>query len=129
MLIAQKADRNLIVCSLSLLLMVACGGDPKISYSENVKAILDQNCLECHQIGGTGLDASGFSMTTYGDLMKGTTAGPMVIAGDPEGSNLLVLMEGRADPSISMPHGDQKPVSKQDIQIIRQWIEQGAKNN
>jgi hypothetical protein len=129
MFIAQKTDRNLIVCSLFLLLMVACGGDPKISFSEDVRAILDQNCLECHQIGGAGLDASGFSMTTYSDLMKGTNAGPMVIAGDPEGSNLLVLMEGRADPSISMPHGDQKPVSKQDIQIIRLWIEQGAKNN
>ena len=54
-------------------------------------------------------------------------AGPMIIAGDAEGSNLLVLMEGRADPSISMPHGEQKSVAKQDIQTIRLWIEQGAK--
>jgi hypothetical protein len=42
---------------------------------------------------------------------------------------MLVLMEGRADPSISMPHGGQKAVSAEDIQKIRLWIEQGAKNN
>jgi hypothetical protein len=53
----------------------------------------------------------------------------MVIAGDPEGSNLLVLIEGRADPSIRMPHGNNQAVAKQDIQTIRSWIVQGAKNN
>ena len=55
--------------------------------------------------------------------------GVMVIPGDAEGSNLVVLMEGRADPSISMPHGESKPVPAKDIQTIRIWVEQGAKNN
>ena len=73
--------------------------------------------------------ASGFNMTTYDDLMKGGQFGPMIIPGDVEGSNMIVLMEGRADPSISMPHGAQKPVFVQDIKTIRMWIEQGAKNN
>ena len=82
-----------------------------------------------HQGGGEGEQASGFNMSTYADLMNGTRNGPMIIAGDIEGSNMLVLMEGRADPSISMPHGDSKPVTKQDIQTIKSWIEQGAKNN
>ena len=61
--------------------------------------------------------------------MKGTDAGPMVIAGDIEGSNMLVLMEGRADPSISMPHGQNDPVPKKDIQTLKTWIGQGAKDN
>ena len=47
-------------------------------------------------------------------------------AGDPEGSNVLVLMEGRADPSISMPHGQRDTVPDQDIAAIRAWIEQGV---
>jgi hypothetical protein len=42
---------------------------------------------------------------------------------------MIVLMEGRADPSISMPHGAMKPVRKADIDTIRAWIDQGAKNN
>ena len=108
--------------------MIACGGD-KVSFSQDVKPILDQHCIECHQAGGEGLTVSGFSMESYDDLMKGTLNGPMIIAEDVEGSNILVLMEGRADPSISMPHGQQKPVSDEEIQTIRLWIEQGAKNN
>jgi hypothetical protein len=68
-------------------------------------------------------------MATYDDLLKGTSGGAMIVPGDSEGSNLLVLMEGRADPSISMPHGSKGSVSKADIDTIRRWIDQGAKKN
>ena len=125
----KNTFRNLIGFSMLPLLLAACGGEPAVSYSQDVKPILDKNCLECHQAGGDGLVASGLNMMTYEDLMKGTRSGPMIIAGDVEGSNLLVLMEGRADPSISMPHGAQKSIPKQDIQTIKLWIKQGAMNN
>jgi hypothetical protein len=107
----------------------ACSSEQPVSFAQDVKPILDRNCLACHQGGGQGFEASGFSMVSYEDLMKGTEGGPMVIAGDVEGSNLLVLMEGRADPSISMPHGNLDPVPGEDIETIRLWIAQGAKNN
>ena len=68
-------------------------------------------------------------METYEDFMRGTKYGPMVIPGDSAGSNLLVLMEGRADPSIKMPHGGLESVPQADIDTIRRWIDQGAKNN
>jgi hypothetical protein len=124
----RTACKLITVCLLPLLL-TGCGGEKAVSFSQDVRPVLEQNCLECHQAGGSGLEASGFNMETYDDLMKGTNFGPMIIAGDAEGSNMLVLMEGRADPSISMPHGQQNPISQRDIQIIRLWIEQGAKNN
>ena len=111
------------------LVMTACGGEPAVSFSQDVQPIINQHCIQCHEAGGQGEVASGLNLTSYENVMKGTNAGPMVIAGDVEGSNLLVLMEGRADPSISMPHGDNEPVSKEDIQTIRSWIGQGAKNN
>lgn len=120
---------KLITLCLLGLLMTGCGREEAVSFSQDVRPILDQNCIECHQAGGSGLEASGFRMETFDDLMKGTNFGPMIIAGDAQGSNMLVLMEGRADPSISMPHGQQDPVSRQDIQTIRSWIDQGAKNN
>ena len=122
------AGKLLLAVALPTLI-TACGTEPEISYSRDVMPILEANCLSCHQAGGAGFEASGFSMVSYDDLMKGTDAGPMVIPGDVEGSNLLVLMEGRADPSISMPHGSMKPVSSEEIALIRQWIAQGAKNN
>ncbi len=125
----KKITEKLIVLILFTLVVAACSNETLVSFSQDVKPILDQNCIRCHQSGGVGQTASGLSMETYADLMKGTRNGPMIIAGDVEGSNLLVLMEGRADPSISMPHDQQKPIAKEDIQTIRLWIDQGAKNN
>jgi len=125
----KKTAGKLIALSLFPLAMVACGGEPAVSFSQDVQPIIDKNCIECHQAGGEGEVASGFDMASYDGLIKGARFGPMIIAGDAEGSNMVVLMEGRADPSISMPHGQQKSISKADIQTIRLWIEQGAGNN
>jgi len=125
----QKTAGKLVTLCLFPLVMAACGGEPAVSFSQDVQPIINQHCVQCHQAGGLGEVASGFDLTTYEGLMKGTNAGPMVIAGDIEGSNFLVLMEGRADPSIIMPHGENDPVPKKDIQTLKTWIGQGAKNN
>ncbi len=125
----KKNAGKLTALSLLPLAMVACSGEPAVSFSQDVKPIIDKNCIECHQAGGEGEVASGFDMASYDGLIKGARFGPMIIKGDAEGSNMVVLMEGRADPSISMPHGQQESISKADIQTIRLWIEQGARNN
>jgi hypothetical protein len=109
--------------------LTGCAREEAVSFSQDVKPIIDKNCLACHKEGGEGFEASGFSMLTYDDLMKGTKFGPMIISGDSAGSNMIVLMEGRADPSISMPHGSMDPVRKADIDTLRLWVDQGAKNN
>ena len=109
--------------------LTACAREEAVSFSQDVKPIIDKNCLACHEEGGEGFEASGFSMLTYDDLMKGSNFGPMIISGDSAGSNMIVLMEGRADPSISMPHGTMDPVRKADIETLRLWVDQGAKNN
>jgi len=116
-----------VAASLALLGLAGCGA--KVSYAKDVQPILQANCLSCHQEGGAGFEASGFSMATYDDLMKGTRNGPMIIPGDSAGSNIIVLMEGRADPSIRMPHGSSKRINQADIDTIRLWIDQGARKN
>jgi hypothetical protein len=119
-----------IVLPIALLIaLTGCAREEAVSFSQDVKPIIDQNCLACHKQGGEGYEASGFGMDTYDALMKGTKFGPMIISGDSAGSNMIVLMEGRADPSISMPHGAMDPVRKADIETIRLWVDQGAKNN
>jgi len=111
------------------LAVTACSTAETVSFTTDVKPILDRYCLECHQPGGAGFAASGLDMSDYAKIMKGTLNGPMVIAGDSLGSNLVVLMEGRADPSIKMPHGSNVKVSAAEIETIRKWIDQGARDN
>ena len=56
--------------------------------------------------------------------MKGTKFGPMVIAGQPDTSNLVVLVEGKA--KIQMPYGH-KPLPECLRRNIWSWIFEGAK--
>ena len=84
--------------------------------------------LRVADVGGAGLEKSGLDLTTYEGVMKGTKFGKMVIAGDPESSNLMRLLDWRASPALRMPHG-KKQLSKCDRDAVRAWIQEGAKNN
>lgn len=101
------------------------GGAPPVSFSTDVQPILAQHCLDCHRPGGDGYDKSGFGVESYVALMKGTKFGPVVLPGNSFNSNLIVLVEGRADPSITMPHEGPR-LSEDNIETLKAWIDQGA---
>jgi len=109
------------------MLLAACS--PRdVSFSADVQPILRQYCQDCHVPGGAGHAASGFDMSTYESLMKGGRYGPFVIPGDPLASTLNVLVEGRAHPSIRMPHG-RGTLTGDEVEVLRVWVQEGAKNN
>jgi mono/diheme cytochrome c family protein len=99
-----------------------------VSFAEDVFPIFKGRCVDCHRAGGEGYEKSGLDLTTYEGLMKGTKHGPMVIAGNPDSSNLMWLLDWRASPELRMPHGSKK-LSVCDRNAMRQWIREGAKNN
>ena len=97
------------------------------NYLQHIKPILDKHCIECHKPGGIGYDKSGFSVETYQTLLQGTRLGPVIIPGDALSSSLVLLIDGKADPAIKMPHGNREPLSRENIEAIKQWINEGAK--
>jgi hypothetical protein len=107
--------------------MVGCS-DPTVSYNAEVAPVLEKRCMECHQPGGKGYEQSGLDMTSHAALMRGTRFGPIVEPGEPLNSVLNQLVEGRADPSIKMPHG-RDSLPDQEIALLREWVAQGASNN
>ena len=100
-----------------------------VSYQKDVAPILQKHCASCHVPGQPGYAASGFDLQGYDSLMKGTRYGAVVLPGDPMTSVLVMLIEGRVDPSIKMPHGGANPLTETEIKTIRRWVKQGAKNN
>ena len=113
---------------LAVTVLLAACGQKEISYQADVQPIVKQYCLECHGEGGDGYAKSGLLMTSHESLMKGTKFGSIVKPGDSFGSVLIQLVEGRADPSIKMPHG-KASLPKDKIEVLKQWVAQGAKNN
>ena len=117
-------------CATALsALAIGCDQEPQVSFSQDVQPILQTNCGECHSTGGAGLEKSGLDMSSYDGLMKGTRFGPVIQPSDSVSSTLVLLVEGKADPSIKMPHGEGKSLSDSEIATIKSWIDQGAKNN
>jgi hypothetical protein len=73
-------------------------------------------------------------VATYQSLMRGTKYGAVIIGGSSLDSNLLRLVKHEADPSIAMPrsHTPGMPsewISREQINRIETWINQGAKDN
>ncbi|HEC19354.1 MAG TPA: hypothetical protein ENI97_08420 [Gammaproteobacteria bacterium] len=120
-----------LILSATVLVLSACDKappEPQVSFSKDVQPILARHCLECHA-GGEGTKASGLKLTNYDEVMQGTKFGPVIKPGDSLSSTLMILVEGRANSAINMPHGDRPPLSAEEIKTLRLWIEQGAKNN
>jgi mono/diheme cytochrome c family protein len=106
----------------------ACAASAKTSFAEDVLPVFRGRCFGCHSPGGEGVEKSGLDLTTYEGVMKGTKHGPMVIARDPQSSNLMWLLDHRGKPETRMPHGGKK-LSTCDRDAIRSWIREGALNN
>ena len=121
--------RRVALTSMALAMLASCARTPEVSYAKDVAPVIDEHCSQCHVAGQPGYVVSGLDTTSYEALMRGTKFGPVVLPGDPLTSTLIMLIEGRADPSLKMPHGDAKPLESSQIALLRQWVEQGAKNN
>ena len=113
------------------------GCSEQVSFNKDVKPILTSSCLQCHDGSGEGSSTSGFNVEDYNSLMEGTKFGPVVVAGESSSSTLYRLINHKADPKIQMPphhdvtlaEGRAAPLKDAQIETIKMWIDQGAKNN
>jgi hypothetical protein len=121
---------SIVLAALSFLVMAfpaqALG---EVSYKTDIRPIIDDYCLSCHKPGGKGYKKSGLDMRTYKSLMKGTKFGTVIKPGDSYTSILVQVVEGRVHPSIRMPYGMSGGLAKDKIELLRKWVQQGAKNN
>ena len=92
----------------------------QVDYNSQIQPIFDTNCTTCHNYAGSAT----LNLTSFSGLINGGVSGPSIIAGDHENSLLyqrLILPVGSAG---SMPPN--VPLSQSEIDLIAQWIDQGA---
>lgn len=99
-----------------------------VSFKNDVYPVFKQYCLSCHRGDGEGYKASGFSVETYDSILKGTKYGVVLVPGSSIESTIMMLVEHKVDPSIHMPF-KQKKIPAGKIDLLRKWIDQGAKDN
>lgn len=119
------------------LCILLSGCDRTISFGDDVQPIFLASCIECHDKSAEGYAVSGFSLSDYDSVMKGTRFGPVVIANSSISSTLYLVIASKTSPEIHMPphhdnalaEGRGAPLSEHQIEIIQKWIDQGAQNN
>ncbi len=96
-----------------------------ISYNDHIQPIFDASCVSCHNVSAR----SGVNMVDYEAVMN--SVGELydtliVIPGKPDESPLVDKIENE-EPEYGdrMPPGT--PLTDEEIAAIRQWIEEGAK--
>ena len=98
--------------------------DPRIALFETSQAIFERNCYKCHgatkQKGGYRLDEQ------HSINLGGKSKLPAIVPGNVEQSELMYRMLLPHDDDDAMPPEEKDPVSSEDIDLVRQWIEAGA---
>ena len=93
-----------------------------VEFDNNVRPLLELHCIKCH---GADKQKGGLQLDTLGQALKGGESGTALAKGDPAKSLLIerISLEANHD-DIMPPKGD--PLKPAEIEILRQWITDGA---
>jgi mono/diheme cytochrome c family protein len=116
---AQHIATLLLRCfATACLIMLSAGNssaDQPIDFARDVAPIFQTHCLRCH---GPGKASGDFSIVSADEVFSDQ----WLVAGDPEASQLFTLISGDQP---EMPKAG-RPLSQNQVETIRRWIEQGA---
>ena len=103
---------------------VRAADPPKVDFAKQIQPILKDNCYKCH---GADKDKGDLRLDSPDTFTKGGSEGKVVEAGAPEESPLylrIALPTGHDD--VMPPEDEGKPLSREQLDLIGQWIMQGA---
>lgn len=113
---------------LSLLILTGCFYDESldetlpedtvVSYSLDIQPIFDNNCISCHPLIVSPPDL------TEDNSYDAVISNNYIVPKDLDASILYQKLKG--NPNIMPPSG---PLPKKEIDLVKEWIEQGALNN
>lgn len=91
-----------------------------VSFTNDILPIFQSRCVNCH---GGERTQEGLDLTTHASLMAGSDNGPVVTSGDASTSLLVELVVAHKMPK----RGPQ--LTPAQIQLLTDWVNQGALNN
>ncbi len=111
------------------------GGKEEISFQTDVFPVIKKNCLPCHA--EDNYNPSELSLDSYTLLMEGGKHGTAVVSGKAAESLLVQKLDGKPpfgdrmplDPKKKRGEPSTKKLSDEEIQLISDWVAQGARNN
>ncbi|MCA9132484.1 MAG: hypothetical protein KDA45_05000 [Planctomycetales bacterium] len=117
----------LTLCMVALLpalsLLAADTAEKKITFDEHIKPIFREHCTACHSESDKSSD---LALDSYAGALAGGSSGRVIAEGNSDGSRLFALVTHAEQPF--MPP-DQDAIAKEQIALLKTWIEQGMPEN
>src|SRR6185369_10012095 len=135
----------LSICVATTFSVLACGAAEKkaavdtsklppssdrkdVTFAADIKPILDKSCIKCH---GADKQKGKLRLDSLPAALKGGADGKVVEPGNSANSMLVQNVAQIGDEDMFMPPPDNKdkipPLTKEQVGLIRAWIDQGAK--
>ena len=100
------------------------GSQTGLTFDKDIKPVFEKSCAKCH---GTEKQKGKLRLDSREAALKGGEDGKMIIPGKSVDSP-LVWSIARLDDDSAMPPKDKgDPLTKEQVGLIRAWIDQGAK--
>jgi mono/diheme cytochrome c family protein len=99
-----------------------------VTYATDIKPIFGKSCIGCH---GAEKHKGRLRLDDLQNVLKGGEDGKVVLPGNSGESKIVHNIAHAGDPDLYMPPPKNKdniqPLTKEQIGLIRAWIDQGAK--
>ena len=107
---------------VSILLLYTCFNIllGQVDYQTEIQTIFNSNCGNCH----LGNSSGGLNLSTYQNLMAGGNSGAVILPGNHANSYLWQKINNG-----EMPPGNNPDLNTNEINLIAQWIDEGALEN
>ena len=105
----------------ALVISFASAQAQGVDYQRDVQPILVKHCYSCH---GADKQKGGLRVDVKAAMFTGGDAGPALVAGKSNESEIIKRVRGDEPDDIMPPKG--APLSKEEIAILAKWIDGGA---
>ncbi|WP_375739278.1 c-type cytochrome domain-containing protein [Pseudomonas boanensis] len=112
--------RRILLWLPFFLALLAGGARVPAATFDDIQPILQSRCVLCHAGDAAPL---GLRLTSLDDLLKGSKVRPVVVSGDPSGSELIRRLKGISLPR--MPMTGPPFLSDAEIALFERWIAEG----
>jgi len=111
-----------IVTGAALSAGVLAAAESKVDFAKDIQPVLQQNCFKCH---GSEKQKGKMRLDSREAALKGGKGGPAFVVNDAAKSELVRRISlPKTDDDFMPSEGD--PLSKKQIDLIKEWINQGA---
>jgi cytochrome c5 len=96
----------------------------EVTFAKDIKPIFEKACFNCH---GEEKQKAKLRVDSAEAIKKGSENGEIVVVGNSAKSSLVHVVSGIVEDMMMPPEGKADPLTKEQVGLLRAWIDQGAK--